>query len=462
MSDIRQLTLLCQEERKRYHRTGETASPSCMELFRHAFTGNETAWTAIQSTFEPLIEKWIGVQSRLEVEDVRQDAWLAFFRHAPRIPRLVSTDQLGPVLEYLKKCTKSAILMVVRRSRQESDLYAGEIFDHAVQVQLRLDIQKCLDRLLETDEERQICTWRFIYGMSPRQIVEEYSSEYPDIQDVYQIIQRLSRRFRRDPELRQLGVNYISARRKTDSNASLEFRLFEQPDMQEEKNVTEECHLNEAILLDYITGIATEYDRRVVEASPACMQVAQQLADEILPLLSLFYRTTCPDTARLIDYQERTLIGADYLVIERHVAECPHCQAEITILSDIDEVKLNAGTNPLHRFVEAFLATPTQLPQPVRGQMLRYETPQIAIILSKRKAVGKPRTWTLRGQLRTPDGQLFTDVEDILLQYTTDVDRTFHASLADSGSFTFQELAEGTYRLRVLTAEEEIMRFGRL
>ncbi|HEY0605496.1 MAG TPA: zf-HC2 domain-containing protein, partial [Herpetosiphonaceae bacterium] len=87
------------------------------------------------------------------------------------------------------------------------------------------------------------------------------------------------------------------------------------------------CTLDEATLLDYISGSASPDIRAAVEGSPACRAAAEQLARELRPLLQAMYRVTCPDPDTLVAYQEGRLDSTSQLVYRRHLAECPHCRA---------------------------------------------------------------------------------------------------------------------------------------
>jgi hypothetical protein len=323
--------------------------------------------------------------------------------------------------------------------------------------EIREAVRERLRLLLETEEERRVFFLRFECDMKPLQIVEAYGRQFPDATALYDIIQRITRRLRKDAAIRELyGLPPVS-RQKPDSRASLEISVLVNDEEQAMPN--QPCALGEALLLDYVTGAASADVRRAVERSPACVAAARRLADELRPLLRRLYRMSCPEVETLVAYQERQLHGAEQLLIHSHVADCPLCREECALLAQIDTTPLIAAPGLARRIVEALFRPPLSLPQPARGEMLRYEAPQVLISLSMRKTQGKPRTWVLRGQARTPDGRRASGLlEAALLRSLDDPQRPEHQGTFEaSGSFAFRELAPGNYSLSLLTAEEEIV-----
>jgi RNA polymerase sigma factor (sigma-70 family) len=455
---LEEVVARCREERGTYRRAGERASPWCMELFRRAFAHDQDAWEALCVTFEPLVRTWVGRQHKVEHDDVLQETFLAFARYAPNHPDLVGGEEPDRVLTFLRLCAKSALLRLLRQYHEEEDL------DQQVVVAPTSDdagfrdaIRERLKLLLETEEERRVFYLRFECDMKPQQIAELYSKQFPDVRAIYEIVQRITRRLRKDATIRALYGLPPIPRQKPDSSVSLEIRTI----MEDEDQLMpeERCALSEALLLDYITGAASPDLRLSVERSPGCRAAAHRLARELRPLLRHLYRMSCPDPEALIAYQEQRLDGTAQLAIHRHVAGCPLCQEECVLLAEIDAAALTPVSGLVRRVVEAFFQSPLGIPQPVRGELLRYQTPQILISLNMRKAQGKPRTWTLRGQIRTPDGQRVAGVLDAaLLRPLHDPEQGQHqGTIEANGSFVFRGLPAGGYSLSLLMVEEEIL-----
>ncbi|MEM8529865.1 MAG: hypothetical protein AAGF95_03425 [Chloroflexota bacterium] len=224
--------------------------------------------------------------------------------------------------------------------------------------------------------------------------------------------------------------------------------------------MTYSCMFDEAVLLDYLTGDASDEVRRSVEESTACLEATQQLATQIGHLLPILYRSQCPDAAQLVAYQEGHLVNTEQLVVYAHVTRCAICQEELDLLNDVDAIAEAPPTDVFRRVVEAIFQP--ALAMAIRGTILRYQTPEVVINLSTRKGTGKPRTWSVRGELRTHDGQRVSDtLEEASLQQAdaeqSDTTTASHGMVETNGRFTFQGIVAGAYRLSLLTHDEEIV-----
>lgn len=461
-----QIVGLCQQERQpTYLSNHPRSSPACVELFRRAFTEDQEAWHALQATFAPLMQKWVGVQRQVEPTDVMQEALLAFYRSAPKAPGLLTSDDLGPVLTYLRRCVKTALLSLLRHTHYQQVTLSIEVMhellaaeDAIQQSDVRLTLQKRLTELLESEQERLVFYLRFTGNIGPKQIYAEHPDAFIDYTEVATIIQRLSRRLRKDEVLQSLH----SPRQKSVAFALLTIGLTNRETsnatQKDQDKMSELCGYQEEVLLDYLTGLASAELAAAIEQSVACRQAAQALAADIGPWLPYVQHLACPDEETLVAYQQQEITGTARLVIHKHITHCPLCQGEIALLAAIDNVPLSPEPARIRRVIEALLRSPLALPEPVRGQMLVYQTPQIYIQLSTRQSLGKPRTWTLRGQLRTPDHALLTAADAILLQNIAEPDAVAVDSPIDrNGFFSFKALAAGAYRLRILTADTEIV-----
>lgn len=463
-----ELRVLCEKERNAYREFSLDDSPACAELFRRAFRHDEEAWFVIQALFMPLLKSWASVQSTLDQEDIIQDALTEFFRFAPNSSTLVVDNRIGPVLVYLRSCVKSSLKKQNRKRRfleyslDDSTIFLPDSHDQASEFELCQILQDRLDKLLHDETERLVFQLRFVEKMSPREIFEQHPELFSSIDEVYQIIQRIIRRLRADKILKSLYRTSSFQHRISGFNASLKIEILNYIDIKENIDVNTLCQLNEAILLDYITGIASAEIQTQVEASPACQLAAKQLAEDILPLLPLLESINCPDATTLVAYQEKRLTGSAQLVIHRHIQHCAFCREELQLFEAIDQVPLTSQPGPLRRIIDALLqtpgASPTQLQPAVRGQILRYAAPQLIIQLSTRIESGKSRSWRISGQLRTANGQLFTNTAQIVLSQLDrpefDPRQTFPK---ETGTFVFVEVGAGKYTLSVLTDTEEIV-----
>jgi hypothetical protein len=228
--------------------------------------------------------------------------------------------------------------------------------------------------------------------------------------------------------------------------------------MKKDRPMEQRCALPDDQLLDYIQGSAAADLCAMIEQTPSCLSAARRLAAELQALKRLLHRISCPSPEVLIDYQERTLEGMQQLVVRQHLLTCPLCQEEYELLGAIDAIPLTPEPGRVRRFFEALFQSPLGLPQPARGQVLHYRIPHLAINLSPRRVEGQGRTWTLRGQVRTAEGEQVAGlVESVLLRAHADAAVLYEGSVELNGSFLLRGIPEGDYSLTVTTSAEEIL-----
>jgi hypothetical protein len=223
---------------------------------------------------------------------------------------------------------------------------------------------------------------------------------------------------------------------------------------------TTPCPYDETTLLDYIYGAASPEVSVAIQRSPECVEAVNTLAIEIRALTPYLRMALCPDVDTLIDFQEKRLPGVQQLVVDRHVRQCRQCQAEIAMFQAIDQVPLQDTPSRIKRWFEALLLHPTLAVAPARGGILyrtQIRTPQIDILVSTRKASGKPRKWVIRIDLRTENGVRVTDVESILLDsLDTPEASSIPATGEVEGGFVARGLNAGRYSVRIFTGDEKI------
>lgn len=491
-SSLQEVIAACQHERSLFRSHAEDTSPACIEVFRRAFAGDQDAWTAIYTTFNSLMRGWIGVQRVVDPEEAAQEAFRAFAQHAPQSLNLNISSQLAPVLAYLRRCTMTAVLRLLREVQVSQQLYAQF---HIVEIEAieeyvahqnldedtitRLVLRERVAALLFSDEERLVCTECLINGHKPAELAALHPELFTDVKVVYGIEQRIIRRFQKDLAIRELLGLPAEPRQKADQSGShaAEAKRSQSGKQRSKKEYTQispiamfdkaeesgdvnaACSLNEEQLLDYVLGIASLHLRQMVEQTPACTLAARQLALDILPLMSWLRRLACPDAESLVAYHEQQLDSTTQLVIHRHIAGCPECQAECQLLDQIAAMPLETPPGPLRRLIEAVFQSPLAHPQPVRGELLTFVAPTITLHLSTRIAAGKARSWILRGQARSPEGlQAENMIESVLLRA---LDAPSLQELAGTvephGAFVFRDLAAGSYSVHVFTHAEEIV-----
>jgi anti-sigma factor RsiW len=90
--------------------------------------------------------------------------------------------------------------------------------------------------------------------------------------------------------------------------------------------------LNDGQLLAYLDDAADAAVARHLADCPACRQRAGQLARLLGRMTSALYRLDCPTSAELGEYQLGLLPQPQRAALAAHLAECPHCRAEVAQL----------------------------------------------------------------------------------------------------------------------------------
>jgi|GEM_PF-1466934 len=466
-----QVAELCRKERSTFKTNGEQQSPSCVELFRRAFAADQEAWSAVHNAFESLVKNWVGVQNRVEPEEVVQDTFLQFFRYAPKQPSLVATEQLGSLLAYLKQTAKTALLMALRKAKKREQQVSVDsvaaLFvssNDNTEMDLRISLGERIDALLEDQKERLVFHARFILNIGPKDIYDQYETHFEDYKEVATIIQRLTRRLRKDPIILELkGVRQNEA-----EVALLAIELLDESgrnsqNEKQAKNMQNNCQYDEVALLDYITGIADAELRAGIEMSPACVQAAAELRSDLSPLFTAVKTLGCPAPSQLIAYQTRETSGIERLVLYRHIDSCAECQDELELLHAVDAVDGQQKKNPFTRLIEAVLQPMQALPQPLRGDPQTYQAGDLQVNLTISRDPTQRYHWRLRGQVRSNDGRKFVDIEQIILTAQKSTLQTFAPSsqqsttLNEHGSFSFADIATGLYELAIITSDAELL-----
>jgi hypothetical protein len=253
---------------------------------------------------------------------------------------------------------------------------------------------------------------------------------------------------------------------------------------EEERMHDDDCDLDEALILEYITGDASAEIRAAIEQSPACMAAAQRMAQELKPLMTLFSRLECPDIDMLVAYQEGTLDSSVQQVVQRHVTTCSQCQEELHILTAIDMVPLELAVSQpdldarshtptpvlpdvepmlidrlvsLGKRLVAAIYQPAPELQLLGGEVQIYQTPQVAVTVSTDPGMTRSRTWILSVEVRSIDGELLNHlVEAVVLQSPNASATEQRAEVDESGLYTCKDLVSGSYQLFIVMPQEII------
>lgn len=479
------LVTCCHAERTTFRQTGEQHSPCCMELFRRAFAGDQDAWTEVVQIFNRMLHQWIGqVNHGLDNDDLQtaiNEAWVGLHKGGTKHASLTATDNLAPLLKYLKKCAERAVLQMGRKkdwwSRCKSlDTERHIAYSLPVDTVRVSEIRAYLERFLTTEKERLLCERVFFQGYKPFEVFESHPDLFPDQQSVYQALQTLRRRLWCDSVFRDLvgldprddDQNSDSAasgdksdqtpaarrRRKTDDSAFLEVRIDD--GNEGEERMDNSCDLAEEVLLDYVEGLLPEDKRALIEANQACVIRAHQLAAEMALIEAFLYRLTCPDVDTLLDYYHHQLDSTTALVVHQHVSRCRLCREELALLQQMEEVPFEepVPAHPIRRVVQAVLAPSLRLK--LRGNAMVYTTEAELVILSITRRVAVAPRWTLVGEVSLADGMPVPQPIEQVVVARADAPAIVGA-VENDGSFTVRDLPAGLYRLTIVMPDKEIV-----
>ncbi len=470
----------CQKERRQFLRDGNKKSPGCAELWRLAFAQDMDAWNCIKIIFEPWITRLcdasiyssskISGLSRQDVPDIAQDVWHNLWRYAVRNPTdalgLLAEDDISRVIGLIKTTVKHRVVELCRKPHGYEDVLPDDdpltgVDRESVksqppkvdppEVEGVLDILAFLQRHIKTAQEKIIAEVIFLQEMKPLDVFDLHPGKFANVEEVNQVRQTLIRRLRNDP-----------ASRKFDSSASLQFKLEnDEVPMQEKPNLFDPCPYDEGVLLDYINGHVTVAIRAAIERSPACVQAAADLKAELAMWQPALRQMFCPTSEKLVAYQEKNLPANQQLVVAAHIRQCPVCLEELQMLDAIDAVPSEPQPSLPRRLYKLIFQPATLAPVPVRGEgsyRTIERTPQIELLIRTTRTTGKQGNWMLFGRVRYEGDQPMTQVESIVMQDVEEEDAPeFSTTVDEQGAFTVKGLDAGLYRIRILTAAEEII-----
>ncbi|MEZ4726379.1 MAG: hypothetical protein R3E79_04515 [Caldilineaceae bacterium] len=229
--------------------------------------------------------------------------------------------------------------------------------------------------------------------------------------------------------------------------------------------------LRDGELLAYLAGDADAAVNAHLAECTACQQRAAALASLEQRLTTTLYRLACPSPLELGEYQLKLLSAADTHAVALHVNQCPHCAAEIAILTDylaaVAPTIEPAAALPLAerarilvaRLVEGFagLNTPGGLTAATAGlrgdagEQLVYEVDGVQVIIDVQTDVQQPTQRVLLGLvLGLPASQTVT-------AHLWRTEQAVATTMVDElGNFVIAALAPGAYDLILSSDKTEV------
>ena len=212
---MRHLTIAQLAERCHADQLGRKSnSKHCRELFHLALAqGDQQAWAAVHNEFHPMVEGWVYTYSRFwqtdeEVAFFANAAFTRLWRGGSGHAAAGKFQKLSQYLQFLKRCTWSAIEDHLRKSKRDALWEAAGL--NLQNPDVAVEQQPVMEQLFEAlweitkDDERERLTAEesWVYGLPPREIQAEYPRIFKTPGEVSQIKRNILKRLGRNPKIK--------------------------------------------------------------------------------------------------------------------------------------------------------------------------------------------------------------------------------------------------------------------
>lgn len=242
---VQQLIERCSAQVDDFRNNRPSDERPCLELFRLALIEhNQEAWDAIYNIHQAQVTRWVHSHPRFRFtgEDASyfvNQAFCRLWKYGARHAHAGHFNAVADYLQYLKRCTWSAIEDELRRSQKDALWHLVEAaesadandngFDGAemglseaavalhdrasvekiVEHEMVLsDLRELLRQTLEGERERLVAEEMWEYGLAPRQVYARHPDKFTDENEISQIrrniVRRLNRRLTNDARSGQL------------------------------------------------------------------------------------------------------------------------------------------------------------------------------------------------------------------------------------------------------------------
>lgn len=203
----------CAEETDKFNRRQPNDAQFCFELLRRALADSSSeAFTRVYQIYERQVLSWVYSHSRFaqtgESADFFAGSALRTFYFALRGAKFEHFASLPKVLSYLKLCVHTAIAQYIRDQQPTTTTSLDEVTEaaHTPDLGMRADISELwvyICHLLPDPRDRLLARCVFIQDLKPRQIVQEYASQWSSEREVSVAIYRIRRVLRGDAGLQE-------------------------------------------------------------------------------------------------------------------------------------------------------------------------------------------------------------------------------------------------------------------
>jgi hypothetical protein len=167
-----------------------------------------------------------------------------------------------------------------------------------------------------------------------------------------------------------------------------------------------------------------------------------------------------PTPAELRNYAQGKLALTRRQEIDWYVLTTPALQRELVVHQRLFGARAAAPPSRARAFqklIDAVLRPATLGANAVRGDVLRYETPVLTIVLTPAKSAARTNDWALSGRV-LPAGDGVAELEWAgLIDLSAKPDAPAYVGQIDAdGTFDFPAIAPGVYDLVLLTRREDV------
>ncbi|MEM7131533.1 MAG: sigma-70 family RNA polymerase sigma factor [Chloroflexota bacterium] len=202
---ISELAEMCRIETDKSRENQPHSPRYCLELLRLGMVdGCQSAWYAIENQYKKLIQS--RITTKVGQEDLIQDVWIQLIKRfkdgIPDFPTLPSLHA------YIARTATNLVIDAVRKNEREERRVAqleqeiqsrGEV-DEESQLDME-ELKKYIREKLVVPPEKLLFQLLFEVGLTPKEIVEEHPNDFPSVQEVNKIRERIIKRLRRDPKI---------------------------------------------------------------------------------------------------------------------------------------------------------------------------------------------------------------------------------------------------------------------